>query len=72
MPQQLLNDLYILAIGFQKRRKCVPKRMPRDHLRDAELSSRRLDVISHDGAQPHGLLSALRSGATCIGSPHVI
>jgi len=48
MPQQLLNDLYILAIGFQKRRKCVPKRMPRDHLRDAELSSRRLDVVSDD------------------------
>jgi len=68
MVQQLLNDLYILAIGVQNRRKSAENVCHKIFFVDAELSSRRLDVVSHDRAQPHGL-SALRSGTTCIGSP---
>ena len=57
LSQQLLNNLYILAIGFQNRRKCVAKCMLGDLLRDIELSSRRLNVIHPVGSIPLGFLA---------------
>ena len=72
VSQQLLNNLHILAIGFQDRRKCVAKCMPGDLLGDIELSSHRLNVIPHHCAQPHRLFPALRPGAIRIGRPHIV
>jgi hypothetical protein len=50
----------------------VAKRMPRKFLRDPQLLSDRLDVISHHGTQPYWLFSAFRSGPFGISSPNVV
>jgi len=50
----------------------MAKAVPADSFVDAELFRNRLDMVTHDRAQPNRLLSPLRTGAIRVSRPQVI
>jgi hypothetical protein len=52
MPHQFLNDLYVLSVGDEKRRKCVSKSMPPNLLVDPGPRCRRANDLLQQGVWP--------------------